>query len=88
MESKPAEVVFEEVVEAKLGSISGTGFGCRNHTDLSTVRAGVILILILMLVRVGSASKTPCFGGAFLISIGLFCSLHYLFERKTRLREK
>ena len=41
MESKPAEVVFEEVVEAKLGSISGTGFGCRNHTDLSTVRAGV-----------------------------------------------
>jgi len=41
VESKPAEVVFEEVVEAKLGSISGTGFGCRNHTDLSTVRAGV-----------------------------------------------
>ncbi len=49
----------------------------------------VMLILVLMLVGVCAAPETSNFGGAFLVSIGLFCLFHYLLERKkTRLREK
>jgi hypothetical protein len=39
VELKLAEAVFEEAEEAALGSISGTGSGCRTHTDLSIVVA-------------------------------------------------
>lgn len=46
-----------------------------------------MLILVLMLVRVGSAPETSRFGGAFLVSIGLFCLFHYLLERKIANRD-
>jgi hypothetical protein len=47
-----------------------------------------MLILVLMLVGVCAAPETSNFGGAFLVSIGLFYLFHYSLEREREITNR